>query len=163
MTFGIGWKGHPRFFKWMFQFRPGGLRDSGICNGDSNSATDCMYELAFQENLNAGLSRENFNLPHGKWAPVWIEDFPFWWDRNAFFKKYNPREIDTMNPTYVDYGLLLTGSEAIEWNRRCIEQFSIDPRSKETYFFEAVKNLEQLLRSASWVIVESYEWESGLS
>ncbi len=49
--------------------------------------------------------------------PAWILDFPLWWDRGAFFKKYGDRQIDTGNPFYVDYGLLLTGSEANAWDK----------------------------------------------
>jgi hypothetical protein len=90
-------------------------------------------------------------------------EFPLWWDRREFFKKYSARQVDTGNPFYVDYGLLLTGWEAIAWDEHCREQFARDPRSKEPFFVESMLRWESLLRAASWVIVESYEWESGLS
>lgn len=95
--------------------------------------------------------------------PAWILDFPLWWDRGAFFKRYGDRQIDTGNPFYVDYGLLLTGSEANAWDKRCREAFAGYPRSQEAHVVEAMRKLESILRTASWVIVESFEWESGLA
>jgi hypothetical protein len=50
--------------------------------------------------------------PDQNGQPVWIGEFPAWWDRGEFFKKYGDRCIGTGNPVYVDYGLLLTQSEA---------------------------------------------------
>lgn len=94
--------------------------------------------------------------------PVWISDFPLWWDRRAFFSKYGERQIDTGNPFYVDYGLLLTGSEANVWDKRSREAFANNPDSQEPHVVETMRWLESLLKAASWVIVESYEWESGL-
>ncbi len=101
--------------------------------------------------------------PDQSGQPGWIMEFPLWWNRPEFFQKYSDRQIDTGNPIYVDYGLLLTGSEAMAWDKRCREQFAKDPRSKESFFIEAMQRFESLLEAASWVIVESYEWESGLS
>jgi hypothetical protein len=94
--------------------------------------------------------------------PAWILDFPLWWDRGGFFKKYGDRQIDTGNPFYVDYGLLLTGSEANAWDKRCREAFATYPHSQEAHVVEAMRGLKSMLRAASWVIVESSEWESGL-
>lgn len=94
--------------------------------------------------------------------PGWIVDFPLWWDRAAFFKKYGARQVDTGNPFYVDYGMLLTAWEASAWDKECREKFVQDPRSQEPYFMEAMRRWESMLKSASWVIVESYEWESGM-
>ena len=94
--------------------------------------------------------------------PAWILDFPLWWDRRAFFKEYGDRRIDTGNPFYVDYGLLLTGSEAKAWDRRCREAPASDPAIRTPHLVEAMQRLEFLLGTASWVIVASSEWESGL-
>jgi hypothetical protein len=94
--------------------------------------------------------------------PGWILEFPLWWDRDEFFKKYRNRQFDTGNPLYVDYALLLTGWEARAWDGRCREQFALDPRSKQAFFVEALQRWESMLPTASWVIVETYEWESGL-
>jgi hypothetical protein len=101
--------------------------------------------------------------PDQNGQPGWILELPIWWNRQAFFDKYGRRQFDTGNPTYVDYAFLLTGWEAAAWDRLCREQFALDPRSKEAFFVEAMHRLEPLLKAASWVIVESYEWESGLS
>jgi len=101
--------------------------------------------------------------PDQNGQPGWIMEFPLWWDRGEFFKKHSDRQFDTGNPFYVDYGLLLTGWEAMAWDKQCREQFAHDPRSQEPFFVEAMQRWESVLESASWVIVESYEWESGLS
>jgi hypothetical protein len=85
-----------------------------------------------------------------------------WWDRGEFFKKYGNRQIDTGNPIYVDYGLLLTRWEAAAWDQQCREAFAQDPRNKQPVVVEAMHRWEEMLKAASWVIVESYEWESGM-
>jgi hypothetical protein len=92
----------------------------------------------------------------------WIVEFPAWWDRGEFFKRYGDRQIDTGNPIYVDYGLLLTLGEARAWDLRCRELFAQDPRSQSPAIGEAMRQWETMLKDASWVIVESYEWESGM-
>lgn len=101
--------------------------------------------------------------PNQSGQPGWIMDFPLWWDRQEFFKKYSSRQIDTGNPIYVDFAMLLTAGEAIAWDRRCREQLTQNARSKEPILFDAMQHWESMLESASWVIVEMYEWESGLS
>jgi hypothetical protein len=97
---------------------------------------------------------------HGQ--PVWVVDFPDWWDRSEFFKKYGERQIDTGNPIYVDYGLLLTAGEAWAWDQRCRDTFAQNPRSQQATVAEAMRQWEMKLKFASWIIVESYEWESGM-
>jgi hypothetical protein len=97
---------------------------------------------------------------HGR--PVLIVDFPLWWDRRAFFENYGARQIDTGNPSYVDYGLLLTSAEANAWDKRCREALAADPHSLTAHTLEAMRSLASALETARWVIVESYEWESGL-
>jgi hypothetical protein len=94
--------------------------------------------------------------------PVRLLEFPFWWDRRAFFEKFGERQIDTGNPFYVDYGLLLTGSEAMAWDNQCRESFAKSSRSQERHVQEAMRHLASILETAGWVIVESFEWESGL-
>lgn len=100
--------------------------------------------------------------PNENGRPAWIVDFPSWWDRRAFFGQYGQRQIDTGNPYYVDYGLLLTAGEAMAWQKRCREASTGEPGSRPTRVVEAMERLESMLKTASWVIVESYEWESGL-
>lgn len=94
--------------------------------------------------------------------PGWIMAFPVWWDRSAFFKQYGGRQIDTGNPSYVDYGLLLTSWEAQAWDEKSRVVFAQDPRSELVEVVEVMTVWEARLKMASWVIVESYEWESGL-
>lgn len=94
--------------------------------------------------------------------PIQIMDFPLWWDRRAFFNQYRDRQIDTGNPFYVDYGLLLTSSEANAWDKRCREAFASNAHSQKAHLLEAMRQLESILKAARWVIVESSEWESGL-
>jgi hypothetical protein len=93
---------------------------------------------------------------------TWVFDLPIWWDRRAFFEKFGEREIDTGNPIYVDYGILLTASEAKAWDERCRDEYAKAPHSQKPYNSEVMSWLESRLEDASWVIVESYEWESGL-
>ena len=108
-------------------------------------------------------SRERIYIcPGENGQPMRILNFPLWWDRRAFFSEYGDRQIDTGNPFYVDYGLLLTSSEAIAWDRRSRETFAGKPRAQEAHILEAMRQMESMLKHASWVIVESYEWESGL-
>ena len=97
---------------------------------------------------------------HGQ--PGWIMDFPVWWKRRDFFKTYGERQIDTGDLTYVDYALLLTVWEASVWDKQCRESFAQHPRSRQTKIVEMMNQLETRLKSTRWVIVESYEWESGL-
>lgn len=106
--------------------------------------------------------------PHKNGEPGWVMDFPAWWNRNSFFEKYGPFEkpgsrwFDTGNPWYVDYALLFTMGEAAAWDRQCQEAFAKDPRSQDARIIEAMQLLAARLDASSWVVVESYEWESGL-
>lgn len=94
--------------------------------------------------------------------PGWIMDFPTWWNRREFFEKYGERRIDTGNLSYVDYALLLTVWEALVWDEQCRQSFALDPRSQHAKIVEEMHLLETRLKSTRWVVVESYEWESGL-
>ncbi len=107
--------------------------------------------------------RERIYLcPNQNGQPGWIVDFPLWWNRGEFLENFGERQIDSGNPFYDNFGLLLTPGEALAWDRQCREAFAQDPRSKQAAFIEAMSRWDQLLKKASWVIVESYEWESGL-
>jgi hypothetical protein len=100
--------------------------------------------------------------PDQNGRPGWVLEFPLWWNRAEFFKTYGSRQFDTGHPTYVDYALLLTGWEARAWDERCREEFARDPRGQQPSVVEALRRWESMLSAASWVIVESYEWESGM-
>ena len=102
---------------------------------------------------------------HGQ--PGWIMDFPAWWNRSGFLERYpfeqqGSRWFDTGNPAYVDYALLLTVPEAAAWDEQCRRAFATDPRSQDARISEAMRQLAARLDASSWVVVESYEWESGL-
>lgn len=100
--------------------------------------------------------------PSESGRPGWIVDFPLWWDRREFFQKYGDRSIDTGSPFSVDYGVLLAQWEAHDWDKQCREAFAEDPRREQPGVREAMHKWETMLKASSWVIVESYEWESGL-
>jgi len=106
--------------------------------------------------------------PRENAQPGWIMDFPVWWDRSGLFDKFGSFEqpgsrwFDTASPGYLDYALLLTMDEAWAWDRQCREAFAGDPRSRDAAIIDAMRQLEAKLEAARWVIVESYEWESGL-
>jgi hypothetical protein len=100
--------------------------------------------------------------PDQNGQPGWILDFPVWWDRREFFKKYGDRKIDTGNPVYDAYSLLLTSGEARIWDKQCREAFARDPSRQQAVMAEKMRQWETMLKAASWVIVESSEWESGL-
>jgi hypothetical protein len=107
-------------------------------------------------------SERIYLFPAEKGQPGRVMEFPVWWDRREFFNTYRQRAIDLGGPIYVDYALLLTQGEAIVWDSRCREQFSRDPRSQEPWFVSEMQQVESALNKAKWLIVESYEWESGL-
>jgi hypothetical protein len=101
-------------------------------------------------------------FPADEDQPGRVMRFPVWWDRRGFFDKYGDRKIDTGNPFYVDYALLLTQGEALVWDKACREKFSGDFRSRRRNLELEMQQLEAALKKSRWVIVESYEWESGL-
>ena len=102
-------------------------------------------------------------FPSEEGQPGRIVKFPVWWDRGKFFETFRGREIDTGNPFYVDYAYLLTMGEALAWNRQCRENFSGDLSSRPRNLEVEMQQFEAALKKSRWVIVESYEWESGLA
>ena len=94
--------------------------------------------------------------------PGQVIGFPIWWDRRKFFENYGDRQIDLGHPIYVDYALLLAPSEALEFDKLCREKFHADPKTNSQHFESDMQQLKSALKKAKWVIVESYEWESGL-
>lgn len=113
-------------------------------------------------------SERIYLCPRENGQPGWTMDFPAWWDRSGFFEKYGSfaqhgsRWFDTGNPWYVDYVMLLTMGEAAAWDEECRKAFAHHPRSRDAKIIEAMQQLETKLTDSRWVIVESYEWESGL-
>lgn len=103
-----------------------------------------------------------FVFPEQSGDPAWIEDFPLWWDRSAFFDAYGSRRIDTGHLIYDNDALLITGAEARAWDAERTPRFARDSRSKTPWYAETRARWDTRLRNASWVVVETYEWESGL-
>ena len=100
--------------------------------------------------------------PDQNGQPGWIVEFPEWWDRREFFTKYADRQIDTGNPIYVNYGLLLTQWGGNGLGQKSRETFASNPRNRQAAVVEAMRQWAVMLKAASWVIIESYEWESGM-
>lgn len=106
--------------------------------------------------------RERIYLcPAENGQPGWVMEFPAWWDRSDFFKKFGGRQFDTGNPVYVDHALLITVNEAMAWDERSRRSFMEDPHVQQAGILDAMQQFESKLKSIRWVIVESYEWESG--
>jgi hypothetical protein len=101
-------------------------------------------------------------LPEKMGRPGLVRDFPSWWDRGAFFESFKARELDLGNPVDWNLAWLLSGTEAVLWDERCRTSFP-RPRLGDPAGLEAdMCALAEALREASWVVVESREWESGL-
>ncbi len=107
-------------------------------------------------------SERIYIIPCKNGEPIRILPFPLWWNRSEFIKKYQRRELDLENPIDANYAWLLSSAEAIAWDKECNMQFCRDPLKNEPNVLEERRELESALVKASWVIVESYEWESGL-
>jgi hypothetical protein len=107
-------------------------------------------------------SERIYVFPDQSGQPGLIMRFPVWWNRSEFFKRYSHREIDLGNPIDANFVFVLTSAEAIAWNKECAEQFSLTSISSKNSVVEDMSQVESVFRNASWVIVESYEWESGL-
>jgi hypothetical protein len=101
-------------------------------------------------------------VPDRDGQPVRILSFPRWWDRDAFFESFKGRELDLGNPVDWNLAWLLSATEAAIWDERCRKGFQgtrpVDPAGLE----EDMRALTDTFRDASWVVVESREWESGL-
>ena len=107
-------------------------------------------------------SERMYIFPDKNGEPCLIRPFPHWWNRGEFIKRYHHREIDLGNPIDTNYVWLLNSAEAITWNEKCKEDLSHNSVGSGQNISEDIHQLESALRKASWVIVESYEWESGL-
>jgi len=93
--------------------------------------------------------------------PGQVMEFPVWWDRRGFFAKYGERQIDTGHPLFVDYAILLTSVEALAWDKRCREKFYPNPDYIKPIILSKINQFRSALEKVKWLIVESYEWESG--
>jgi hypothetical protein len=101
-------------------------------------------------------------VPEKNGQPSLILKFPYWWDRAAFFEKFRDRELDLGNPIDFNLAWLLSAVEAALWDEQCKKQFSNSEIDVHPIIFSQMGQLTEALKQASWVIVESREWESGL-
>jgi hypothetical protein len=93
--------------------------------------------------------------------PGWIMPFPYWWKRSEFINRFQKREIDLGNRIDANFVWVLYSAEAVAWNEECVKSFSSDPLSNKEHVIEEQSKLEEMLRQSQWLLVESYEWESG--
>jgi hypothetical protein len=107
-------------------------------------------------------SERLYLYPDNVELPGRVMDFPVWWDRRAFFDTVGTRDVDLGSPFQVNYGLLLSPIETMEWDARCTKAFAGDERIKLAVVADEMRRLREVLPRTRWVIVESYEWESGL-
>lgn len=101
-------------------------------------------------------------VPGAAGGPVRVVRFPAWWDRAAFIEAFKDREIDTGNPVDWNLAWLLSAGEAVAWDARCREAFAAGRPADQEKLRDEMRDFEAAMRGAAWVIVESYEWESGL-
>ena len=88
-------------------------------------------------------------------------EFPVWWNRARFFLQFGDREVDTNHPLYVNYAYLLMPGEALAFNKECRDEFAANQTYQPDQVRLDMEGVESILKKASWVIVESYEWEYG--
>jgi hypothetical protein len=100
--------------------------------------------------------------PEQDGAPCLAGEFPLWWRRVEFFETYGSRQIEIETLVDINYALLLTGGEARAWDARCRASFADGPSSGKPFIVQAMQEWDEMLAQARWVVVESYEWESGL-
>ncbi len=96
---------------------------------------------------------------------------PWWWDRNTlapeYLELYAARYIDTNNPFWMDSVRLFSGDEARAMDKvaregyraYCREFFGRGLRRPE---IQEMARFSRALKRAEWVVIYTYEWESGL-
>lgn len=103
-----------------------------------------------------------YACPAATGQPVWVDRLPVWWNASELFQAYRQREIEIRGFIYDDYALLLTQSEAMVWDSEARQKFARDSRAEDEYVRANMEEFQTVLKQAKWVIVELYEWESGL-
>lgn len=101
-------------------------------------------------------------VPDQNGQRIQVLDLPTWWDRGAFFEKFKARELDLGNPIDWNLAWLLSAAEAIVWDEKCRKEYESQALASDVSVAEEMRRLASALRLASWVVVESREWESGL-
>lgn len=106
-------------------------------------------------------SERIYIFPYRSGDPGLTMPFPYWWNRSEFIKRYREREIDLGNPIDANFVWVLNSAEAVAWNEECVKRFTSDPLSQNPQVIEKQYELEDALMQSQWLLVESYEWESG--
>lgn len=100
-----------------------------------------------------------------------IFEGPHWWKRDTLTPEhlalYAERYIDTNNPFWMDSVRLFSGDEARaidkgareRWRAYCREVYGRGLRRPE---IQEMSRFSRALKRAEWVVVYTYEWESGL-
>jgi hypothetical protein len=101
-------------------------------------------------------------IPVKDGRPCLVRTFPSWWDLGAFFENFKARELDLGNPIDWNLAWLLSATEAVLWDERCRKAFRGLRPGDPVGLEDDMRALADALREASWVVVESREWESGL-
>jgi hypothetical protein len=118
--------------------------------------------LYYKQNVMPARQERIYLYSRASDQPNKVVDFPLWWDRREFLQKYQDRQVEEFHPVYVNYAMLLTVGEAMAWDQQCREKFSTNPNSMKSHMVIAMARFKVDLKTTKWVIVESYEWESGL-
>lgn len=96
---------------------------------------------------------------HG--LPAYVSRMPLWWNSSELFSAYRSRMIDIQGLVYDDSAILLTGAEAADFDDRASAEYAssvtVEPQIKAQ-----MAEIRSALSAVKWVIVEAYEWESGL-
>ncbi|RME80108.1 MAG: hypothetical protein D6775_16975 [Caldilineae bacterium] len=103
-----------------------------------------------------------------------VVEGPLWWQitdevRRAFVERFADRFVDESNPLWSDYVHVLTGEEARAFDelaQRLTREY-VERAGSARYWYREVrprmKRLAEVLERAVWVVVYTYEWESGLA
>lgn len=108
-------------------------------------------------------SERIYIFPYKNGGPGWVMPFPAWWDRSEFIARYQKREIDLGNPIDANYVYVLNSAEALAWNNECLQRSTGDPLLDRQPPASDRAVLHDRLQQSQWLLVESYEWESGMS
>ena len=93
--------------------------------------------------------------------PNRIIDFPAWWDRRLFFDQFGERQHETANQFDVNYSYKLTAEEALHFDTVCQKLAYPNPGDIRPLVQNLINDFRSMVVDCKWVIIESYEWESG--
>ena len=90
--------------------------------------------------------------------PGCILEFPSWWDRREFFRRFKAREVDCSNAVDEKSAYLMFVDDAFAFDRECLERSVIKPGTVPPHIRDRQAEFVDALRQSKWAIVESYEW-----